>query len=287
MHTEAFERAVATVEEAVDQCRGQALSAEQFGWRTVDAFLEYLHAEDPRDDVELFIAYAVEWADALGDVSLFADQMLASTIERRLRWCLERQSLRVRFDTFRNDIDRGLRRGDHSAIRRLSSICSTGAFHRMFQPQPWGGELIDLAARHRLTGALYESLRPTAPGRLAHWHRDRGRTYLRALDHLGHLAADPLDRGGSAKSARGRLVDLARFGSTAADAAVRLPVHLVSEEQAERLLHHYEQRVSFHREIIDEEGAGPSEFDDRESTIIRTVLFQIKDAARLHEVVAA
>ena len=55
MHTEAFERAVVAVEEAVDRCRGQQLSAEQFGWRTVDAFLAYLDEEDPRDDVESFI----------------------------------------------------------------------------------------------------------------------------------------------------------------------------------------------------------------------------------------
>ena len=255
MHAEAFEQAVVAVEEAVDQCRGQVLSAEQFGWRTVDAFLEYLDAEDPRDDIEFFITYAVDWADALGDVSLFADRMLAPTIERRLRWCLERQSLRVRFDIFRNDIDRGLQRGDDPAIHRLCSICSTGAFHRMFKPLHWGGELIDLAARHRLTGALYESLRPTARGRLAQWDRDGGRTYLRALDHLGHPAADPLDRDRSAESARDRLVDLARFGTTAADAAVRLPVHLVGEEQAELLLDHYEQRRTFHRELVD--GTGP------------------------------
>ena len=114
-----------------------------------------------------------------------------------------------------------------------------------------------------------------------------GRTYLRALDHLGHLAADPLDRDGSAESARDRLVDLARFGTTAADAAVRLPVHLVGEEQAELLLDHYEQRRTLHRELVDEDGTGPSEFADRESMVIRTVLFQIKDAERLRQVVAA
>lgn len=287
MHTEAFERAVVAVEEAVDQCRGQALSAEQFGWRSVDAFLTYLKEEDPRDDVESFITYAVTWAEVLGDVSLFADQSLPSVVERRLRWCLERQSLRTRFDILLSNLERDLRRGDREAVGRLVTICGNAAFTRMFQARHWGREVIDLAARHRLTGALYEALCPSEPARLAHWKRDNGRTYLRALDHLGHLAAEPIDTDGTAAAARDRLVDLARFGSTAGDAAIRLPVHLVDEEQAERLLDHFERRVEFHRWTLDEDGAAPSEQTDRETAIIRTVLFQIKDAARLHEMVAA
>ena len=287
MHTEAFERAVAAVEEAVDLCRGQQLSAEQFGWRTVDAFLAYLDEEDPRDDLESFIIYAVDWADALGDVSLFADRMLASTIERRLRWCLERQSLRVRFEILLADLERGLRKNDSDAVGRLAKICSTGANQRLFRALHWGGELIDLAGRHRLTGALYEALRPSAPGRLGHWRLYRGLTFLRALDHLGHIAADPVDDDGAAKAARGRLVDLSRFRSTAADAAIRLPVHLVDERQAERLLRHFEQRAKWDGWTVGGDGPIPSEHDDRETAIIRTVLFQIKDADRLREVVAA
>ena len=109
----------------------------------------------------------------------------------------------------------------------------------------WGGELIDLAGRHRLTGALYEALRPSAPSRLGHWRRDRGLTLLRALDHL------------------------------------------VDERQAERLLRHFEQRAKWDGWTVGGDGPIPSEHDDRETAIIRTVLFQIKDADRLREVVAA
>lgn len=287
MHTEAFERAVATVEEAVDACRKQVMSASQYGWTAVDALLEYLDDEDPRDDVELFIAYAVEWAEALGDVSLFADQTLAAVTERRLRWCLERQSLRFRFDQLLTDLDRGLRTHNPRAVARTASLCANGASHRMFQPLHWGGELVDLAARHRLTGALFEALRPSATARLAHWDRDGGRTYLRALDHLGHLAADPIDPDGTSAIARDRLVDLGRFHATAADAALRLPVHLVSDGQFERLLDHYEQRVAYHRENADEEASTPSEQTERDTAVLRAVLFQIKDAQRLGRAVTA
>jgi hypothetical protein len=188
VHTEAFERAVATVEEAVDACRRQTMSSSQYGWTAVDALLAYLDDEDPRDDVELFITYAVDWADALGDVSLFADQTLAEVTERRLRWCLECQSLRFRFDKLLTDLDRELRKSDHATVVRIASVCANGASHRMFQAR-----------------------------------------------HLAHLAADPIDADGTAEAARDRLVDLAQFYSTAADAAIRLPVHLVTEEQADRL----------------------------------------------------
>lgn len=283
MHTEAFERAVTTVEEAVDACRGQVLSASQYGWTTVDALLEYLDEEDPRDDIELFISYAVDWADALGEVSLFADQTLAAVTERRLRWCLERQSLRFRFDKLLVDLDRGLRKSDHTAVERIASLCANGSSHRMFRPLHWGGELIDLAARHRLTGALFEALRPSAPARLAHWDRDEGRTYLRALDHLAHLAADPVDSDGTAEAARDRLVDLGRFFSTAADAAIRLPVHLVTEAQFDRLLGHYETRAAYYGQRADDEAAAPSEQTERDTAVFRGVLFQIKDADRMRD----
>ena len=283
MHTEAFERAVATVEEAVDACRRQTMSASQYGWTAVDALLAYLDDEDPRDDVELFISYAVDWADALGEVSLFADQTLAAVTERRLRWCLQRQSLRFRYDQLLTELARGLNKSDHAAVVRIASLCANGASHRMFQPLHWGGELIDLAARHRLTGALFEALRPSAPSRLAHWHRDGGRTYLRALDHLAHLAADPIDADGTAEAARDRLVDLGRFFSTAADAAIRLPVHLVTDAQFDRLLGHYERRATYYREMADDEAAAPSEQAERDTAVFRGVLFQIKDADRMRD----
>ena len=45
MHTEAMERAVTTVEEAVDACRRQAMSASQYGCTAVDALLVYLDDE--------------------------------------------------------------------------------------------------------------------------------------------------------------------------------------------------------------------------------------------------
>ena len=287
MHTEAFERAVGAVEEAVDLCRGQELSAEQFGWRTVDTFLAYLDEEDPRDDVESFIAYAVEWAEVLGDVSLFADQALAGIIERRLRWCLQRQGLRFKLDELLHDLDRGLCRGDGEQVARLASLCANGASLRIFRAMHWGREVIDLAARHRLPGALYEALHPGAPGRLAHWRRDGGLTYLAALDHLGHLAADPIDRDGAADAARGRLVDLTRYIATAGDAAIRLPVHLVSDQQTAWLLDFYEQRCEAMKPRSDDDAYEPGDMSMRETAVIRTVLFQINDAARLRDVVAA
>ncbi len=284
METEAFERAVVAVDGAVDACRGQLLTASEFGWVTVDALLEYLETEDPRDDVEHFIAYAVDWADALGDVSLFADQTLPSVVERRLRWCLNRQELRLRFDQLLFDLKRGLAAGWDDASLRLREVCREGtATHRpLFRPFNWGGEIVALAARFGDTRALFDALDPTAPDRLASPRRDQGQTYFAALDHLGHLAASPVDPHGIAESARDRLVELAGFLSMAGDASIRLPAHLVGEDQASALLEHYERRCSYFREL-EAEDPPLDEDAERQTAVLRSVLFQIQDARRLRE----
>ena len=98
------------------------------------------------------------------------------------------------------------------------------------------------------------------------------------MSSAGHITAE---------AARDRLVVLTRFFSTAADAAIRLPAHLVDEEQIDRLLSHYERRAAHYREMADEEAAAPSELTERDTTVFRGVLFQIKDADRLSAAVTA
>ena len=135
-------------------------------------------------------------------------------------------------------------------------------------------EVIDLAHEFRVVAALDAAVRPTAPGRLANEDKSRGMALPRTLDLLAHLANDP--RHPSGTLARDSLVELCSYSETAGLAALRLPVHLLSADQRDRLHEIY---------VAHEEALGPdvlkifvTEEQIRDREILRSALWQANDA---------
>ncbi|MFZ4517342.1 MAG: hypothetical protein ACOYOP_03070 [Microthrixaceae bacterium] len=276
MGVDAFEEAVRVVDELADAGRRQELSSGEFTNGVVDAFLEYLRHEDPRDEPHLLVDYAVACAEELGGLRLFADRLLAAEVERLLGWCLARQGRRLELDALLRDLSERLTEGDDVARTELFELCRDGEDLRpaLFAPVGWGIEVLRLAHRFGQARALHAALDPRFPGRLASPRRDEGDAYAVALDALAHLAVDPC-RPDTATVARRCLVDLVRHHRTAPDAAVRVPPHRLDAEDREVLLVALEARD----ELEARWAAEGYECDGlrRGTLIVRTLVWQAAD----------
>jgi hypothetical protein len=266
------------VEDLVDGCRAQVLGAGEFSRSVVDVVLEYLDHEDPRDEVMVLVDYCVDWAREVGGLGLFQDRTLADDLEQQLVWCLERQLHRLQFDELMCTVGDGLRAGDEDARTTLVDLCANGVHShpRLFSPTGWGSEVLRLAYDHAQSRALDAALRPHHRGRLAGRHRDRGAAYWLALAYLGHLAADPVQED-AACIARSALVELSGHAQIGADAAVRLPPHLLDADERAELLD-----VVQRREDIERTWGGHGfdmQRDRRETELMRTVLWQAADCS--------
>ena len=278
MSSPQFESTVQHVEQLVVASQRQDLDAGEFTSGVVDLFLGYLDREDPRDDVLLLVEYCVGWADELGGLGLFEDRTLRAEVEQQLNWCLERQLHRLRFDQMMAELSRGLSDGDDDVRTRLVDLCARGvdSHPRLFSARGWGSQVLRLAYDHRQARALEAALRPVHPGRLATRRRDCGGAYWMALAFLGHLAADPVHTD-PARIAREALVDLAGFYEVGADAVVRLPPHLLQDEERAALLEVLERR----EQVLDGwrlDGFACRDFR-RENEMVRTVLWQAADCS--------
>jgi len=99
----------------------------------------------------------------------------------------------------------------------------------------------------------------------------------RTLDLLAHLAADP--RHPSGTLARDSLIGLCSYPETAGLAAVRLPVHLLSEDQRLSLLAVYEEHEAALGPEVVRIFIPEQQLRDRE--ILRSALWQANDAVRM------
>lgn len=274
-----YELCVRTVESLADDGRAQRIDSGEYVRGVVDAFLEYLDDEDPRDDPLLLVDYAVGWARELSDVRLFADRGLPDEVDRQLRWCLARQGRRIEFDATLARLRAAVSDGDDDARTELVDLCRDGitTHGRWFSNTGWSMDVLKVAYDVRLVAALDASLRPTTDGRLAARRWSDGHPYWTALGFLGHLATDPLHPV-TAEQARTSLADLTGYPGIGADAAVRLPAHLLGADERQRLLEALDRRERLHDGWV-EEGWDMTSLS-REIELIRTVLWQASDCER-------
>jgi hypothetical protein len=273
-----FETTVQKVEDLVVRSQRQQLDAGGFTVAVIDLFLDYLDHEDPRDDVDLLVQYCVDWAGELGRLGLFEDRTLRTEVEQQLSWCLERQAQRLRFDQMLAELSRGLADGDDDTRIRLVDLCSHGieSHPRMFSTRGWALEVLRLAYDHAQVRALEGALRPVHRGRLAPRTWNGGAPYRTALGYLGHLAADPVHQD-PAWLARAALVDLAGYLEVGADAAVRIPPHLLDDDQRATLLEALQRREDV-EQVSRLDGFACRDMR-RENELLRTVLWQAADCA--------
>jgi hypothetical protein len=138
-------------------------------------------------------------------------------------------------------------------------------------------EILRLAHRVGAVGALRAAVHPqSGPARLAPADRQRPLALL-ALDLLAHLAAD-VDSG-DGLGARAALLDLVGTWELAGEAAVRLPLHLLDDDERARLLDAHEARLQL---LEADPVMSPMPIGMlRDSRIVRNALWQAFDASHL------
>lgn len=264
------------VDELGQGCHKRELTAAEFSSDVADLFFQYLANEDPRDDVMALVDYCLEVAREVCDLTLFADRVLPYRLEFHLRWMLDQQGDGETLAQITRRLRARLEADDELAKIELMELCQSGydTHQSVFSSVDAERELIDLAYEFRVVAALDAAVRPTAPGRLANEDKSRGQALPRTLDLLAHLANDP--RHPSGTLARDALVDLCGFSETAGMAALRLPIHILSNDQRERLHEMY---------VAHEDALGPetvkifvSEEQVRDREILRSALWQANDA---------
>ena len=269
--------------EAVDaireRCCQRQLTPEQFTAEVTDVFYDYLVDEDPRDDVVGLVDYCVQIAREVCELTLFADRVLPHRLDHQLRWILDQQGDAETLGQVVRRLRVRLEQNDELAKIDLVELCQHGyeTHQGLFTAVDTEREIIDLAHEFRVVPALDAAVRPTSSGRLANEEKSRGKALPRTLDLLAHIANDPRHPAGTL--ARDSLVGLCAYSETAGLAALRLPVHLLSDDQRERLHEIY---------VSHEDAIGPevvrifiSEQQLRDREILRSALWQANDSRHL------
>lgn len=274
-----YSETIEAVDAIRDRCRNAELTVDQFTTQVTDVFYDYLIDEDPRDDVVGLVDYCVQVASEVCELSLFADRVLPQRLDTQLRWILEQQGDGHSLTHLVRVLNARLAENDELAKIELVELCQHGyeTHQSMFSAIDSEREIIALAYQYRVVPALDAAVRPTAPGRLANEEKSRGIALPRTLDLLAHLASDPIHPSGTL--ARDSLVGLCAYEETVGLAALRLPVHLLSNDQ----------RVLLHETYFDlEDRLGPdvvrifiSEQQLRDREILRSVLWQANDVTRM------
>jgi len=274
-----YSETIEAVEAIRDRCRNAELTPDQFTSQVTDAFYDYLIDEDPRDDIVGLVDYCVQIASEVCELSLFADRVLPQRLDNQLRWILEQQGDGQNLGQLLRVLRARLAENDELAKIELVELCQNGyeTHQAMFSAVDSERDLIALAYQHRVVPALDAAVRPIAPGRLASEDKSRGVALPRTLDLLAHLASDPIHPSGTL--ARDSLIGLCAYPETAGLAALRLPVHLLSDDQRARLHEIYVE----HEELLGPEVIrifiGEQQLRDRE--ILRSALWQANDVTRM------
>ncbi|QXC63036.1 hypothetical protein KSP35_09770 [Aquihabitans sp. G128] len=278
-----LDQAAAAIDQVVDtvhaDVRTGAEGIDAIG-RVVAEFLATVPAEP--DEVVLLLDYALEGARSIAEHPLVNDPVLVEYAEEVLGGVRAQPHLQAHLDLLLDRIDVAVRLGDPGSATELVELCRSGRrSHRHLVVLDGAAErIIRLAYRLGRADALAAAILPgpDGPAALAHHYWCRPQFDL-ALDLLAHLAADPDPGSASAAEAREHLLELVGFVETAGEAAVRLPLHLLSDDDRARLLDVHEARVSLftadplqvpvHLSIL------------RDNRVVRAALWQALDASQI------
>ena len=246
--------------------------------RIVAAFLGSVPAEP--GEVELLLDYALDGASVIAADPLVQDPVLEDYAVEVVGGLRAEPQLRAHLSMLLDRLDVAVSLGDAGSIEELIDLCREGRrSHRHLLGLPDAAdEVLRLAYRLELPEALAAGARP-APGSEArlghhHWSRDQ---FILALDLLAHLAADPTSDAGV--RARSELVELVAFVETAGESAVRLPIHLLTEEDRARLLAIHESRVDLF--VADPLQVPVHLAILRDNRVVQAALWQALDASRI------
>lgn len=239
-------------------------------------FVQQSLGDPPEHD--LIIDYGRDSATAVADhvhdpilVEFFEDQLeslrLGPEIEARLYNALD-------------DIEAAIVDGDPNASLRLTELCRHGYRSDRVMLSVGNSALAVLRVAYRLrhVEALADAVSPryAGAGQIANPYETPD-AYRFALDALAHLASDPDDATGI--EARAALVELAGHIDIAGDVAVRLPIHLLSDDDRSSLLEAHEARSAL---FEDDPVFVPVGLEMlRANRVLRNALWQAFDAQHL------
>ncbi|NLA36441.1 MAG: hypothetical protein GX868_12275 [Actinobacteria bacterium] len=241
------------------------------------AWFIHLSISTPDED-DLLLDYAhdsaVELAELVRDpvlVEFFEDQLESLRLGPELQAALENEL---------EALESAIVAGDLEAAARLHELCQCGWRTNRVMLSVVGGPLLVLrtAARVRHVDALRDAVSPryAARGQIAH-PLESPDAYRFALNALAHLATEfESPRGDDARAA---LLDLVGHVDTAGDAAVRLPLHLLSGDDLELLVAAHEDRASLFENDPVFVPVGLEML--RANRVVRAALWQAHDAQHL------
>lgn len=245
---EAQDLDVDSVAEAVDRALGQhrrgVLSATEAKDSIQGSASLYMRfAVAPADEIDLAIDYARQAIEELALRPDVMDPVLVEHFDEWLRGQRMADEVQQRLDALLDPLVEWAAKGDGDAAGELAELCRSGRrTHRLILS-------LNTAATQILRGAhragcwagLRDAVSPrhAGDGQIANRGAYRMESTL-ALDLLGHLAADA-EHGAPARSA---LLDLADHVELAGEAVVRLPLHLLDDDDRARLVEIHERRVA-------------------------------------------
>lgn len=276
------------LDQAADKIAGVVRSAEikaRDGAQAVEAIGlvvgEYLSSTPAEPhEVELLLDYARQAVVQVSGDPAVADPVLVDYGEEVFNGVRIAPELRAHLGMLLDRLDVAIRLGDAGSVDELVDLCRAGRrTHRhLLCLAEASHRIIDLAHELGQPEALAAAVRPSPEGaaRLGHhyWFRSE---CIASLDALAHLAAEPDSEVG--ERARAALLDLAGYLDTSGEAAVRLPVHLLTDDDRAKLLAIHESRVDLF-------SADPMQIPVhhtilRDNRIVRSALWQATDASHI------
>ena len=230
MSSPEYDERIVALESIAGCYRRGIITAGEFVLKLEEELTNYLtNVIDPRDDVELFVAYVANLAEI--DTPIVGDRMAGERLIRLANLMFHAPRLSFELEVLLDGLEKQIRAGDPDAIDELEQLCAAGSrTHVDLMLCDKAVEMVlATAARTSCFRALVAAVHPRNE-RSGQLGAEGRRTVRRlAFDLLAHLAADPAGQP-SATEALQELVNLCRHLSCATGAAVRLPIHLLRRD---------------------------------------------------------
>lgn len=257
--------------------RGIVTEREVIGIAASAVFGVLTFSLEERDSVRTLVDYAMVMVEHVANLPGIVDPMLVDEFHHRLRGLIKGAEFSERLGGILDGLESSIQKGDQDAREELITMCRSGhhTHPHLLALRSAGEQIISAAHRTGTVEGLASAVSPrySSAGQIADRERYRD-NYRQAMDSLGHLAADP-DHGDQAREA---LVELVDFVETAADAAIRIPTHLLERTGRQKLLESYERRIEF----FESRGGGEASILDfdilRANHVIKSTIWQANDA---------
>lgn len=227
------------------------------------------------EELAFIVDYARDTIRELSELPAVRDPLLIEIFEEYLQSAKLAEELEARLDALLDGLEAELAQGSLNARHELVELCRQGWRERELLLRFEGSteHILQLAHDAGVAEALVAAVHPEGHrnGQLAD-PLNSPDEFVLAMNLLAHLAADP-DHG---LIARAGLIELTDYPETAGAAAIRIPIHLLTDDDRTRLLEVHESRAAMFGSDPFYVPVGPEQL--RASRVVRSALWQAFDA---------